>query len=331
MSYVENLKTVMDKYESKICVYNDMIDSDWYNTIKATAAFEFILGLHICELLECYNNNDAVKMKFTSAQDAAATYLRIVEFRKKKNDVLDSADKVMQVKNLADEVNELVASNPYLPRTLCIDYDRNLGDLAERCIETLPKYDALLSKKFRNRFTEFCIESLPNEELDQLVAAKVIQAKNLDMISPTGSDVYEQRLRHVCALLGRESIAIAEYNHKLKGVSFANEDGTNRQDILKEIDEAVKRGEKIELTAEQYTYVPDVGDSEPAIKVLWKDKTIGNISRSVVKDILDKTDSPISIVVDFESLTGGGSVTYGCDVNVEVYAIVKTSEAEMVR
>ena len=331
MSYLENLKTVMDEYEGKVEKYNEMINSDWFNEIKATAAFEYILGLHVCELLEYFNNDDSAKMKFSSAQDAAATYSRIVEFRKKKENVLDSADKVMTAKKMADEINDLVASNPYLPSTLCIEYDKNLGSLAEKCIQKLPKYDALLSKKFRNKFTEFCIESLPNEELDQLVAAKIIKANNLDMISPTGSEVYEQRLRHVCDLLGRESIAIAEYNHKLRGVSFDNEDGENRQEILKCMSEAVERGEKIELTAEQYTYVPDVGESEPAIRILWNGKTIGNVSRGVVKDILEKTDSAISIMADFVAITGGGSVSYGCDVNIDVYAIVKTAEAEIVR
>ena len=163
------------------------------------------------------------------------------------------------------------------------------------------------------------------------MAAKIIKANNLDMISPTGSEVYEQRLRHVCDLLGRESIAIAEYNHKLRGVSFDNEDGENRQEILKCMSEAVERGEKIELTAEQYTYVPDVGESEPAIRILWNGKTIGNVSRGVVKDILEKTDSAISIMADFVAITGGGSVSYGCDVNIDVYAIVKTAEAEIVR
>ena len=331
MSYSESLHSCMNEYEQKVESYNAIVNSDRYNELRATAAFEFILGLHICELLDCFNNNNSAKMKYSSAQDAAAIYSRIVEFRNKKDEILDAADEVMKVKTLADEINELVSTNAYLPKTLLIEYDKNLCDLAEECLKHVPDYDKLLSKKFRNKFTESCIESLPNEELDQLVATKYIQAKNLDMISPTGSITYEKRLRHVCTLLGRESIVIAEYDHKLRGVSFDNEDGVNRQEILAKMHEAVTNGENIKLEVERYEYTPEGSPSEPAIRVLWNGQAIGNLSRTVVQDILGKTDAPITVTANFVQLTGGGSVSYGCNVNVNVYAIVKESEIEQMR
>lgn len=64
---------------------------------------------------------------------------------------------------------------------------------------------------------------------------------------------------------------------KIVGVTFDNEDGENRQDIL-----STMTGDE-DITVEKYTY-----NGEPAAYVKWGDKVIGNLSAELAKDLARK-------------------------------------------
>lgn len=335
MSYSVNLKKSMDEYQKLLNEYKEIVESERYAEIVRVMPFEFVSGLNICNLLTSFNNDDIhSRMQFQSAQDATAIYTRIIDFRNKDKELLESADFIMQAKLKADEINELVTENYYLPSHLKIKSDTYVESLAKECLEQIPHYQGLMTKKFRNRFTESCIESLPNEELDKLVMNHLIKTEHLDMISPIGTKEYEDHLSHLCHVLNHNEIIVASYKQTLKGTSFDNEDGTKRQDILKDLEEAVKQNKSIKLAAEQYLYVPEVGKEEPAIRISWNGKTIGNIAKDVVFDILSKYKNP-EFKVDLKEITGGNhtveslnsakpaqNIYYGCNVDLKVYSMV---------
>ena len=162
------------------------------------------------------------------------------------------------------------------------------------------------------------------------------------MISPIGTKEYEEHLSHLCHVLNHNEIIVASYKQTLKGTSFGNEDGTKRQDILKEMEDAVKQNKTVKLTAEQYTYVPEVGKEEPAIRISWNGKTIGNIAKDVVFDILNKYQNP-EFKVELKEITGGNHSTefsnsskpaqniyYGCNVDLKVYSMVMQKAVQTV-
>ena len=64
---------------------------------------------------------------------------------------------------------------------------------------------------------------------------------------------------------------------KVVGVTFNNEDGENRQDILS------KMSGSEDITVEKYTY-----NGEPAAYVKWGDKVIGNLSAELAGDLARK-------------------------------------------
>ena len=61
---------------------------------------------------------------------------------------------------------------------------------------------------------------------------------------------------------------------KVVGVTFNNEDGENRQDILS------KMSGSEDITVEKYTY-----NGEPAAYVKWGDKVIGNLSAELAEKV----------------------------------------------
>ena len=65
-------------------------------------------------------------------------------------------------------------------------------------------------------------------------------------------------------------------------MTFNNEDGENRQDILS------KMSGSEDITVEKYTY-----NGEPAAYVKWGDKVIGNLSAELAGDLAKVPESPL--------------------------------------
>lgn len=325
MSYNNNLKKNMDEYSEILSTYQEIVESNKYAEIQRTMPFNFVMALNICDLLKFFNDDNDSRMTFQSAQDASAIYNRIVEFRNQYEELLENADYVAEAQGYADQINKIVDDNIYLPSNLKVQSDNFLNTLAKECIREVPEYKNMLTKKFRARFTESCIESLPEEELNKLVMNHIIRSQNLDMISPTGTEDYEKKLSHLCKVLNHPEIVIASYKQTLKGTSFEN-----RQDLLKEILEAANAGEKIALEAEQYMYKPEIGQEELAIRVMYKGQDIGFISKDVVKDIFNKYPMP-KFKAELKEITGGDKVMYGCNIDLQIYSIAPQKDEAVTR
>ena len=84
---------------------------------------------------------------------------------------------------------------------------------------------------------------------------------------------------------------------KVVGVTFNNEDGENRQDILSRMSGSE------DITVEKYTY-----NGEPAAYVKWGDKVIGNLSAELAGDLARK----------YWKFLGGGVQTFGCNIELDV-------------
>lgn len=324
MSYSENLKTCTEEYEALHRELEEKISSEKYATAIALAPFEFISAIHVCELLEAFNSNSSSIMHFDSAEDAEATYTKIIKFKDKKDEVMEMADTVAEVGRDVDKINELVTSNPYLPNSLMVEKDETNCFFAEKAIKMASQYNELLSRKFRDRFTESCIESLSSKELDNLVSNGIIREQHMDSIAKTGSNTYVERYRHLCIdVFGKEDVSLGKYNQSLKGVTFENPDGESRQTILKKIDEEIKDGKEVSLSASVEEYTPELGAPEPSVRILWGDKTIGFLPKESARQISEMSDKPIRLETKLSKITGGGEVLYGATVEVDIREMIK--------
>lgn len=94
---------------------------------------------------------------------------------------------------------------------------------------------------------------------------------------------------------------------KIVGVTFENEDGENRQDILSRM-----TGDE-DITVEKYTY-----NGEPAACVKWGNKVLGNLSAELAKDLAMKYPNARYAAEILEISGGGGVQTFGCNIELDV-------------
>lgn len=83
---------------------------------------------------------------------------------------------------------------------------------------------------------------------------------------------------------------------KIVGVTFDNEDGENRQDIL-----STMTGDE-EITVEKYTY-----KGEPAAYIKWGSKILGNLSAELAADLYRKYPNATYEAQILEITAGGGT------------------------
>ena len=116
------------------------------------------------------------------------------------------------------------------------------------------------------------------------------------------------------------SIKIAEtIRTKLVGVTFDNEDGENRQDILR----SMTGNENI--TVEKYTF-----NGEPAAYVKWGNKILGNLAADLAKS-LERKYPGARYNAEILEISGGGVQTFGCNIELDVIVENKSKEAEKKR
>lgn len=90
---------------------------------------------------------------------------------------------------------------------------------------------------------------------------------------------------------------------KVVGVTFDNEDGENRQDIL-----STMTGDE-DITVEKYTY-----NGESAAYVKWGNKVIGNLSAELAKDLARKYPKA-RYAAEILEISGGGYIRLGVILN----------------
>ena len=102
---------------------------------------------------------------------------------------------------------------------------------------------------------------------------------------------------------------IEDFHTKVVGVTFNNDDGTSRQNIIKNC----KAGEDIIFKPVPTKEYPD------AIGVFnKKGQQLGHLSQGVAAEIKNKYGYNL-MSVTISNITGGGDLSYGCNLHIVIY------------
>lgn len=338
MNYTEALQEHTNKYNELKTKYDEMILSNQYARITSSMAFEFLSAKQTCETLEVFNElQNSPRLNFNSVEEAEVLSRNISRYTRSSKTLLDDAAYLNTVATLAEQINALVNTSPYLNKSLGVCHDKRLSQLAYECLEKIPKFPKYASFEFRYHFVESCLFCLKEEDMDKLVARKVIKAKDVEHLSrienPETEEEkkYEANLAHLCLILNRPVPLVEVKTVRLKGVTFKNEDGSNRQDVIKEIAEAKKNGQTIKLDTEEYIFQdPEKKiEAQPAIRILWNGKVAGNLAADLVKSIKEDYINP-TVEAEYGVITGGSDdfKALGMEIKLHIHAAEKIAKAE---
>lgn len=334
MSYQTELQNALTNYQKMLEVYEQLISSQRYFEIISTMPFEFLGAAQLCDKLTLYERLEKKpRMFFASKEEAYIFYQSLIKFPEKSKKLLEDAAYMAEVGKVASDLNRFASTSPYLGDTYKVVPNNDIITMAEKCLREIPLYRKKLTKEFRWNYIESVILSLNQEELDWLLEKKVIKSIDIDNISLTETvNQYQEKVKHLCTALGRELPAEATYIIKLKAVTFNNDDGVSRQDVIKKM-QAMRIShpmQPIRLVAIPYVFTPEVGNPEPAVRIEWEGQCIGNVGKDVVAEVDSKFNHP-QYTADLVDITGGNDVAFGCKIKLGVIApeIIKEASSSI--
>ena len=328
MGYKELQKKAMDDYNLLKKEYDEITENQSYMDACEEMPFAFLEAKQKAEVLKLYKDKydkDDAPFKFKRADEAIIFLRSIVDLKKSSEDILENASIIVRAGEIADKINKHVDDSPFLPDTLKIEENVFLMDLACDCLKVIPEYPSLLTKDFKTSYVQSCLENLSENSIRKVIECKYISVKDLDNIKLHGSENYEKNIKVLQEVFGIDTIPEEQHTIRLAGTSKNNEDGTSRQEILKEMS---TKG-NVPLRCEKGIFKPEVGKELKSVAVIAKneDKTLGYVPQAVVDQMYEKYENP-QFDADNLKVIGGGSVNYGAEVNLKVIAkeLNKTEE-----
>ena len=107
----------------------------------------------------------------------------------------------------------------------------------------------------------------------------------------------------------RSHTLLRSFITKVVGVTFPNEDGSSRQEILS----LCLSGEPVGLC--EYTF-----NGKPAFSVITEHGQIGNLSQALATDLAYNYSDDVFIVAKISDITGGeDGLYYGCNILLSIY------------
>jgi len=324
LNYEYYMKRYLDEYRVLFDKYNELITSQKYAEIISTMPFEFLNATQLYNKLVLFENlNPKPHMQIHSIEEAKVFYKQLISFKIQSKKLLEDASFICEIGLLVKNLNDYVKNSVYLNDSFLIYENEEVIKLANQCLQVIPDYPKKLTKEFRYNFLESCILSLDTTDLEHLCEVKIIKAEDLDKISLIlNQNDYQEKIKFLCMYFEKDAPVIASRSVKISGVTFKNEDGVSRQDILKELQKIIIENPdyKVNLYAEKSTYKPAIGPVEPAIRIMWDNKCLGYLSKDIVSDIYNNYDNP-QFKVDFTHITSwNDDKNLGCKINFGIIA-----------
>lgn len=332
--YEQLYKNSKEAYDNAHAKYLNIINSKEYIESIYSAPFDFLKALYLSKRVELFNDAPAGKkphFTLTSLQEAISTYKDIMLYKENITDLLDKATIINQAADIADKINNMVELSNYLDDNLLISYDAKIASLAKECVKELPRTAKFITSDLRESFlldVATCIKEEPAIAL--LCQKKMFKRADLNVIYHLAvTDEQKEGLNRLYKAFNVETTPLLSTSLRLKGVTFEGKNGDDRQNniaLLKEYIQNTK--EAPALAVEPFTYIPDIGSPEPAVRILWGERDLGFLPKDVAAEIHDKYDGKI-INTSVKQIVGGDTVSYGLEVNLEIIDPILEEEKEI--
>lgn len=318
------------KYQELLKKYNNALSNPKYIDAIYNSSFDFLRISYLYDRLDLYLSfpkESRPIFKFTSVQDAISTYSDLMNFNKNSSELLDKATLINYVSEIKNNINKLVKKSNYLSNELLIDDNSKVEMFAMDCLKNVP--NIVINDELRNNILVDMVNQFDEKQITGLAKIHLIKSTDIDMLSNRViTKKAKDNLKVICTFYNMQIVPIKSVNVRLKGVTFNNDDGSSRQEYLKELKEKVDSGISVSaLTLEPFIYKPELGDGEPAIKVLWGEKQLGFLPKDAVLDLQNNYEGKI-ITAKVKNISGGDKVPLGLELTMDICEKAKSKELE---
>lgn len=326
-------RNAKENYERLLSDYLALTDTPAYRNATLLIPMALLEANYLNKRLAYYTaqpKGQSLPMHFRSIQDAYATYIDITHYEERVGKLLDDAAVIVEADNMAKRINDYVALSDFLNPAQAVERNEFVTSAAKELVKAYPATLARLTPSLIHCIQRDILSGFDGRHIMAIQARGFVSADDIDTLTLICNTAQgKENLEMIRASLGLQQPAIKKAEIHAKGVTFPNPDGSSRQEYLKELDEYVKTTkEKPSLTLIPYTYYPELGDPEAAVKILWGDREIGNLPKDVAIQIHGEyADKVLSATL--VNVVGGGDkdMSYGLILNLEVREPVKEDVA----
>lgn len=334
-----NYKQIYDKnqakYEEMMNKYNDIVNSQEYQTAMYSTPFDFLRILYLAKRIDLYVNakeGEKPVFKFSSVQEALSTYIDLIHFKENTTALLDKAALISQADMIADKINRFVKASDYLRDSLVIKREERINNIAKECLQVLPSAAREINSDLRIALLTDMCNTFNDKQITQLAIKKVFKKEDIDnLVKRVISEKGKANIKAICDVYGVLVVPIKTIDLRLSGTTFPNEDGTSRQENIKELEKYLKTADNPPvLTVEAFMFKPDIGAQEPAVRILWGDKGLGMLPRDAAI-LLHEEWSDKVLTAKVKNIVGGGQVFYGVEITLDICEKSKEKDIEAER
>ena len=322
-NYEQIYKNSKEAYDNALNKYLNITKSKEYIESIYSAPFDFLRALYLSKRIELFSDAPAGQkphFTITSMQEAVSTYKDIMLYKKNITTLLDKASIINQATTEADKINNMVELSNYLEDSLLITYDEKVSSLAKECIKELPKAAKHTTSELRNHYLLDVLTSIKEEDAIKVLATKgMFKKTDINALYSLATTEEEKAgLSRLYKAFDMTNTPVLITSLKLTGVTFEGIDGGNRQNNISCLKEYMQNAkESPSLTLEKFTYTPDLGEPEPAVRVLWGTRDLGFLPKDAALDIHEKYADMI-LNASVKNVLGGDQVKYGLEINLEI-------------
>lgn len=331
-----NYKQIYDanqaKYEEMMNKYNNIVNSQEYQTAIYSTPFDFLRILYLAKRIELYTNakeGQKPVFKFSSVQEALSTYVDLIHFKENAAALLDKAALICQAEQIADKINRFIILSDYLSDSLVIKREERISSIAKECLQVLPSVAREINSDLRIALLTDMCNTFNDRQITQLAIKKVFKKEDIDnLVKRVTSEKGKANIKAICDVYGIDIVPIKTVDLHLNGTTFPNEDGISRQENIKELEKYLKTADNPPvLTVEPFMFKPDMGAQEPAVRILWGDKCLGMLPRDTAISLHEEWSDKV-LTAKVKNIVGGGRVFYGVEITLDICEKSKEKDIE---
>ena len=313
LNYLDIIKQKREERQKYVNQLNAMKDEHNVEELMSRYSLELYDYNSLLEKMKLFSELDNPEYPpFFSKEDYIATRTRLSNFAERRKELLDVSAILYTYEENLRRCNSLFEKSILDDSAYIAGQNDIIYTNAKQFLKNAHNFNKYLTPEFLFAISASAVKSLPKADVLSLAEEGFILVEDVEkMIDIPNSESTLEVLRDN---LGVIPPVTEKHPVKLKGVSYENEDGSSRQEYLKELSNAKDKSIKIET----YSFHNQKENRiEPAANVLWNGKCIGCLPASLMID-LNERFSNLKLSAEIESVVGGGDFNYGCHIVLTV-------------